>query len=77
MRIARLETRRVFPTPQEEYEGIKEAIKRYEATIKFADDNQLEKNPELKDEVKVCRELMALLPTKQKDIWRTYSGAPQ
>jgi hypothetical protein len=77
MRIARLETRRVFPTPQEEYEGIKAAIKRYQATIKFADDNQLEKNPELKDEVKVCRELMALLPTKQKDIWRTYSGAPQ
>lgn len=67
MRIAHLQSRLVSKTPQEQYDDIAKSMEKYQAVLAFADKNKL---PEDTDhELRLAREMVDLLPGKQKDIW--------
>lgn len=73
MRIARLQSKRFHKTPKDEYDGIAVVIQKYEDTMSFAAKNALLEHPEVSQELQLAREMLTLLPGKQKDIWKTFN----
>ena len=71
MRIASLESKRHHKKPQEEYDTIARTIKRYEDCVAFAT-KYCSANDEISDELTLAKEMITLLPTKQKDVWRAF-----
>ena len=72
-RLARLENRRIYKTPQEEYDAIGSTIVRYNALLKYVDTYNLGGHPDLQQEISMARELVTLLPAKQRDVHRVFA----
>ncbi|ORC89597.1 putative L-ribulokinase [Trypanosoma theileri] len=70
MRLAQLQTKRYFKHPKEEYDNIGVAIKMYQEVINFASLNPMDEK--IDAEVRLSREMVALLPMKQKDLWQAF-----
>lgn len=74
MRIARLHTMMAYPTPKEEYEGIKRACQDYEKAVAFAERNPFPAGaPASLSEVEYAKELINLLRVKQSDLYGAFA----
>jgi hypothetical protein len=71
MRIAHLQSRLWYKTPREEYDGIALTIARYREVLTFADKNLM--GDSVDAEVRLAREMVTLLPNKQRDIQAHYA----
>ncbi|KAH9599551.1 KIF-1 binding protein [Trypanosoma melophagium] len=70
MRLAQLQAKRYFKRPKEEYDNIGLTIKMYQEVINFASHNPMGEKADV--EVKLCREMVTLLPMKQRDLWQAF-----
>ncbi|RNF27676.1 putative L-ribulokinase [Trypanosoma conorhini] len=70
MRLAHLQTKRYYKNPKDEYDNISVSIVRFKRVLDFAASNPMKEEAEV--EVKLAREMLVLLPTKQNDLWRVY-----
>ena len=72
-RIARLTNKLIFKEAKEEYDAIGRTIDAYNALLAFVDQHNLSAHPELAQEVSMAREMVTLLPTKQRDVQRVFA----
>ncbi|KEG13250.1 putative L-ribulokinase [Trypanosoma grayi] len=73
MRLAQLQPKRYFKDPKGEYENISTTITMFQQAIDFASRNPMGKEADV--EVSLSREMVALLPMKQRDLWMAYHKA--
>lgn len=71
MRLAQVQLSYAHSTPKEEYDGITVACKAYERVLNFYEKNPLpaDVNAQVTKEVELAREMLKLLPVKQRDLW--------
>ncbi|KAL7701613.1 KIF-1 binding protein C terminal [Lotmaria passim] len=71
MRLAQVQLSYAYNTAKEEYDGIGVACKAYTRVLDFYDKNPLpaEVNAQVSKEVELAREMLKLLPVKQRDLW--------
>ncbi|CBZ34850.1 hypothetical protein, conserved [Leishmania donovani] len=74
MRRAQVQLSYAYRTPKEEYDGIGVSCKAYSRAIDFYEKNPLSKelDAEVSKEVELAREMLKLLPVKQRDLWTAY-----
>lgn len=72
MRIAHLQSKIWYKTPQEEYEGIGKTIECYKSALEFANKNTMA--AEVAAEVRLAREMIELLPAKQREIRMAFAS---
>jgi hypothetical protein len=72
MRIARMIGKRLYKSPEAEYEGIQHTIDRYADVLAFVDANSLASNQDVATEVALARQMKELLPGKQRDLRRAF-----
>ncbi|GET89319.1 hypothetical protein, conserved [Leishmania tarentolae] len=74
MRLAQVQLSYAYRTPKEEYDGISVSCKAYSRAIDFYEKNPLSKelDAEVSKEVELAREMLKLLPVKQRDLWIAY-----
>lgn len=70
MRAASLEAKHFSRTPREEYDRIGRTIEKYNECISFAEQHQLQNDPAMHHEVCLAREMVQLLPAKQREAWK-------
>ncbi|RNF12646.1 putative L-ribulokinase [Trypanosoma rangeli] len=73
MRLAHLQMKRFFRNPKDEYDNISISIGMFKRALAFAASNPMKEEAET--EARLAREMVALLPMKQKDLWRVYHNA--
>ncbi|RHW73642.1 KIF-1 binding protein C terminal [Trypanosoma brucei equiperdum] len=71
MRLAQLQLKFVFKNPREEFENISVAIQMFQKAVDFASANPME--DETEKEVQLSREMIDMLPLKQRDLLRVYN----
>jgi KIF-binding protein len=71
MRQAQVQLSYAHNTPKEEYDGIAVACKAYKRVLDFYEKNPLpsDVNAQVAKEVELAREMLKLLPVKQRDLW--------
>lgn len=74
MRLAQVQLSYAHPTAKEEYDGIGVACKAYTRVLAFYEANPLPADvaPQVEKEVELAREMLKLLPVKQRDLWIAY-----
>lgn len=73
MRMAHVQSRCAAKSPQEEYENLSATIRAYERAVTFASKNKLDASgSEVLNEYQLAKEMVTLLPSKQRDLRAAY-----